>query len=164
MFQSIVMIQNWDAQLVSRLLQGFMTGTNISRIRAPKIMTATFFCKHCNEECTGAEIGLADHLLKEHNLVGVFICLYCHTLYATERKLDRHHEHCSKKNPMKSEQPLGFIFRCRHNTGHCYFAAKKHKNKYCMAILGFSFSQLKSGFKRKCSLFLLFQPINIYLP
>ena len=41
--QSIVMIQNWDAQLVSRLLQGFMTGTNIACIRAPKIMTATFF-------------------------------------------------------------------------------------------------------------------------
>ena len=43
MFQSIVIIQNWDAQLVSRLLQGFMTGTNISRIHAPKILIATFF-------------------------------------------------------------------------------------------------------------------------
>ena len=101
MFQSIVMIQNWDAQLVSRLLQGFMTGTNISRIRAPKNHDRHIFCKHCNEECTGAESGLADHLRKEHNLVGVFICSYCHTLYATERKLDRHHEHCTKKNPMK---------------------------------------------------------------
>ena len=99
MFQSIVMIQNWDAQLVSRLLQGFMTGTNISHIRAPKILIVTFFAGTVTT--TDAEAGLADHLRKEHNLVGVFVCSYCHTLYATERKLDRHHEHCTKKNPMK---------------------------------------------------------------
>ena len=71
MFQSVLMLQNWDAQLVSRLLQGFMTGTNISRIRAPKNPDRHIFCKHCNDECTGAEAGLADHLHKEHNLVGV---------------------------------------------------------------------------------------------
>ena len=67
----------------------------------PKNPDRHIFCKHCNDECTGAEAGLADHLRKERNLVGVFVCSYCHTLYATERKLDRHHEHCTKKNPMK---------------------------------------------------------------
>ena len=67
----------------------------------PKNHDRHMFCKHCKEECTGAEASLAEHLRKEHNLVGIFLCLNCHTLYATERKLDRHHEHCTKKNPMR---------------------------------------------------------------
>ena len=69
------------------------------RYRCPKNPNRVIICKHCDKEVEGCEQGLAQHLSKVHSLAGIFLCLFCHYLFATERKLDKHNENCTKKNP-----------------------------------------------------------------
>ena len=42
-------------------------------------------CKNCNIDIRGAEEGLATHLREVHDETGIFICLFCHRLFATEK-------------------------------------------------------------------------------
>ena len=69
------------------------------RYRCPKNPNRVIICKHCAMEVEGCEQGLAKHLSKVHSLAGIFLCLFCHYLFATERKLDKHNEKCTKRNP-----------------------------------------------------------------
>ena len=69
------------------------------RFRCPKNPNRVIICKHCDTEVEGCEQGLAKHLSSVHSLAGIFLCLFCHYLFATERKLDKHNEHCTKRNP-----------------------------------------------------------------
>ena len=67
--------------------------------RCPQNPNRFIKCKNCNIDIRGAEEGLATHLREVHDETGIFICLFCHRLFATEKKLDCHNETCTKKNP-----------------------------------------------------------------
>ena len=67
--------------------------------RCPRNPNRFIKCKNCNIDIRGAEEGLATHLHEVHDETGIFICLFCHRLFATKKKLDHHNETCTKKNP-----------------------------------------------------------------
>ena len=63
-------------------------------------------CKLCtamnqNADVPGAEQGLVRHLQSEHGLLGDFVCLWCHKLFNTEKKREKHNQFCTKTHPDK---------------------------------------------------------------
>ena len=77
------------------------------KYNCPNNPDQVFKCKHCvakglpDPDVEGAELGLMNHLTKEHGMAGVYLCLYCHKLFVTYAKLSKHNKTCSKNHPDK---------------------------------------------------------------
>ena len=65
-------------------------------------------CKHCLRvrngedklcEVEGGEPGLIDHLAAVHKLCGSHLCIHCHRLFVSSKKLIVHQQKCSKHSP-----------------------------------------------------------------
>ena len=69
------------------------------KYRCPRNPNRIIKCKNCNVDVPAAKEGLATHLKEKLGQTGVFICLHCHRFFVTEKKLDRHNETCTRKNP-----------------------------------------------------------------
>ena len=72
--------------------------------RCPENPNRIVVCKHCVHEgkdgdVPGAEPGLMCHLAAVHNQQGEYLCLFCHTLFCSEQRLEKHNLKCTEKNP-----------------------------------------------------------------
>ena len=72
--------------------------------RCPENPNRLVVCKHCvndgkDGDVPGAEPGLMCHLAQEHNQQGEYLCTFCHTLFSSESRLEKHNLKCTKKNP-----------------------------------------------------------------
>ena len=65
-------------------------------------------CKHCLRlnngeekmcEVEGGEPGLKDHLVAVHKFCGSHLCIHCHRLFVSSKKLIVHQQKCTKHSP-----------------------------------------------------------------
>ena len=61
-------------------------------------------CKQCwgqdkDVDVSGAEPGLMCHLSEVHNMSGAYLCSFCHTLFSSESRINKHNTVCTKKKP-----------------------------------------------------------------
>ena len=78
------------------------------RNTCPKNPDRYIKCKHClhatggdekKSEVRGAEAGLMNHLMDVHHLRGEHLCQFCHRLFSTLSKLNKHNEKCTRTEP-----------------------------------------------------------------
>ena len=76
------------------------------KYHCPENPNRVFKCKHCiaqgvEADVEGAEIGLLNHLIEKHGFTGQYMCLFCHKLFLTDKKLQNHNKTCSHNHPDK---------------------------------------------------------------
>ena len=77
------------------------------KYNCPQNPSRVIKCKQCiaqgidNPDVEGAEPGLLTHLSQIHGFEGRYLCLFCHKLFATVKKLMNHNKTCSRNHPDK---------------------------------------------------------------
>ena len=74
---------------------------NCHQVKCQQNPNHVITCKKCLVKGTpvdvaGAEQGFVLHLHSEHNLKGIWLCVYCHKLYINENQFDSHYDKCKK--------------------------------------------------------------------
>ena len=72
----------------------------------PKNPDRCISCKIClkqghDPDIPGAEAGLIAHLVSVHGMEGNYLCMWCHRVFTSIKKLDSYHTVCSKNRPEK---------------------------------------------------------------
>ena len=63
-------------------------------------------CKHCiklgiDPDVPGTDLGLLNHVNKQHGMAGRFLCQFCNPVFGSQKKIDSHHTVCTKNKPEK---------------------------------------------------------------
>ena len=90
--------------------QGFSSRYDTRRHfeRCPKNPDRIISCKQCTSvgahvDVPGGLNGIITHCIQEHGLKGDWLCINCHRLYTSERRLQNHFSKCSSKAKVSAD-------------------------------------------------------------